>query len=205
MKLCWPAPERNKGPILEVLERFLPPHARVLEIASGTGQHVEHFASNLNGTKWIPSDIDPANLESLRICALESEGSIDAPIELDVRTASWGVGEVDAIVCSNMIHIAPWECTLGLLEGASRHIREAGIFVLYGPFRVGNSHTAPSNEAFDLDLRSRNPSWGVRDFEAVAELAEAGGFVLLEKITMPANNFALVFEKRAKAQNDVRR
>jgi hypothetical protein len=195
-KLSWGAPERNKGPILELLVRVLPTSGRVLEIASGSGQHVVHFAAALPGLEFLPSDVEPANLESIRAWRAESGlSNVDAPRTLDVRDADWGVGALTAVFNANLIHIAPWECAIGLFDGAARHLDAGGALVLYGPFHVGGQATSPSNAAFDVDLQRRDPSWGVRDLDAVCELGSARGLRLEERVAMPANNQTLVFRK----------
>jgi SAM-dependent methyltransferase len=192
-KTRWPAPERNKGPILEVLRRVLPRSGTVLEIASGTGQHAEYFARELPALTFLPSDVDPENLASIREWVRDAAlPNLREPLELDVTSESWKVGEVDAVFNANMIHIAPWACAVGLFAGIRRETT-ARVVVLYGPFRIGGVHTAPSNEAFDANLRERNPSFGVRDLEAVTELAEQAGLRLAERVPMPANNQTLVF------------
>jgi SAM-dependent methyltransferase len=192
-KTRWPAPERNKGPILEVLRRVLPRSGTVLEIASGTGQHAEYFARELPALTFLPSDVDPENLASIREWVRDAAlPNLKEPLELDVTSESWKVGEVDAVFNANMIHIAPWDCAVGLFAGIRRETT-ARVVVLYGPFRIGGVHTAPSNEAFDANLRQRNPTFGVRDLEAVTELAEQAGLRLAERVPMPANNQTLVF------------
>ena len=196
LKQCWPAPERNKQPILEVLARVLPASGRLLEISSGSGQHAAFFAAALPGLELQPSDLDEANLSSIRAWVEEARlPNLRAPIALDVCRADWGVGQLDAIFNANMVHIAPIECCEGLMAGAGRHLREAGVLVVYGPFRVDGAHTAESNATFDLDLRARDPRWGVRDFEALQALGAANGLTLEERIAMPANNQCLVFRK----------
>lgn len=193
-KLSFPSADRNKDPILEVLERVLPPNASVLEIASGSGQHAVHFAGQLPEITWQPSDVDPERRASIRIWREESGlGNILDPLAVDVTEPEWNVGTFDAIYNSNLIHISPWECCLGLLAGARRHVRPGGLLIIYGPFKIGGGHTAPSNRAFDEDLRSRDPRWGVRDLEAVRGAAD--GFDLEERVEMPANNQTLIFRK----------
>jgi hypothetical protein len=123
------------------------------------------------------------------------------PLRIDVTDATWPVTTVDAIVNANMIHIAPWACCVGLLRGAGRHLAANGVLVLYGPYRIAGQHTAPSNAAFDAELRARDPSWGVRDLEVIAEVAAAQGLVLLERVAMPANNLVLVFVRIATGAN----
>jgi hypothetical protein len=191
-----PAAERNKGPILDVLRRVLPPTGLVLEIASGTGQHVVHFARGLPGLSWQPSDPDAAMRESLRAhIAASACANIDSPIELDVSTPSWSISRADAVVAINMIHIAPWAATEGMLRGAGRLLGVGTPLVLYGPFKREGRHTAPSNEAFDASLRQRDPQWGVRELETVADLARNEGFALQEVVEMPANNLIVVFAR----------
>jgi SAM-dependent methyltransferase len=199
VKQAWPAPERNKAPILEVLGRVLPPAGTLLEIASGTGQHAAYFAEQLPAWVIQPSDIDSENLESIEAWVTDARlPNLRRPFRLDVLAADWGLGRVDAVYCANMIHIAPPACTEGLIAGAGRHVADGGHFVLYGPFRVGGEHTAPSNAAFDADLRGRNPGFGVRDLEAVQTSATAAGFTLIERVAMPANNFTLIFERASR-------
>jgi len=204
-----PAAERNKGPILDVLRRVLsdlaapgprlrsaarPARGLVLEIASGTGQHVGHFAQAMPALDWQPTETDESALPSISAW-VEDLPNVRAPLVLNVHQLPWPVERADAIVCINMIHISPWQATLDLMAGASRTLGEGGILLLYGPYRRFGGHTAPSNEAFDADLRSRNPEWGVRDLEAVEAVARGHGFTLEEAIAMPANNFSVVFRK----------
>lgn len=191
-----PATTRNREPILAVLDRVLPDTGLVLEIASGTGEHAAYFAPQLRGVIWQPTDVDPAALDSIAAWTAElGVPNIRAPLLLDVTAPSWPVESADAIFCANMIHIAPWEATLGLVRGAGRILPAGGLLVLYGPFMIDHRHTAPSNAAFDESLRSRNAAWGVRDLGDVAEAAGAHGLALLERVEMPANNFIVVFER----------
>lgn len=203
-RLDAPATQRNRAPILEILARWLsePGDARpsrpieVLEIASGTGQHAVFFAGALSHANWQPSDPDPAHLESIEAWRAEARLENVAPaIRLDVRDREWDVGPVDVLFNANMIHIAPWSAAEGLFAGAGRVLAAEGLLFLYGPFRVAGRHTAPSNEAFDADLRRRNAEWGVRDLERVAALAESAGLRLVETNDMPANNKLLVFQR----------
>lgn len=193
-KLCWPAPERNKAPILEVLERVLPASGTLLELASGTGQHAEHFARHLRHLRYLPSDPDPENLASIRAwVSAAGLPNLLAPRALDVTSADWEVGQVAAVFNANMLHITPWACAVALFAGLSRHLADPGVVVLYGPYRIGGAHTAPSNESFDASLRERNPEWGVRDLEAVVTLAENAGLRFEARVEMPANNQSLIF------------
>jgi hypothetical protein len=196
-RLTAPAAERNAAPILEVLRGALPASGTVLEIASGTGQHAVHFAAALPGLIWQPSDADPRARASISAWRTHTGlANLREPLDLDVRREPWPIDEVNAIVCINMIHIAPWEAAQALMKGAGARVAAGGALVLYGPYRRGGAHTAPSNEAFDADLRARDPSWGVRDMEAVEALAEAQGFICEARVAMPANNFSVVFRKR---------
>jgi SAM-dependent methyltransferase len=192
----WPAAERNKEPILDVLRRVVPERGLVLEIASGTGQHIVHFAKALPALEWQPSDPDRDQHASI-MAWIEAEGlkNVRPPIALDVGAHPWPVEHADAVLCINMIHISPWQATLDLMQGASFALVKGGVLFLYGPYRRGGAHTAPSNAAFDDDLRARNPDWGVRDLEAVEEIAQSYGFTLDEVVTMPANNFSVVFRR----------
>jgi len=193
-KLEHASSERNKQPILDVLRRVLPPSGTVLEIAGGSGQHSVFFSENLPGITWLPTDIDEGRLASIRAWREESSCSnLLEPRRLDVLDDDWDIGTVDVVFSSNMIHITPWECCHGLLAGARRHLTRGGMLIFYGPFRIGGEHTAPSNAAFDENLRGRDPSWGVRDLEAIRDAAD--GFVLDERVEMPANNQILVFRR----------
>ena len=192
-----PSAERNREPILAVLERVLPATGTVLEVASGTGQHAIHFAAALPHLVWQPSDLDDEARASIAAWTAHSGlANVRPPLALDVRDASWGIEAAAAIVCINMIHISPWASAQALIDGAGRLLGAGGVLFLYGPYRRGGAHTAPTNAAFDEQLRRRNPAWGVRDMEAVVALADAAGFDADEPVEMPANNFSLVFRKR---------
>ncbi len=192
-----PATARNREPILAVLQRVLPARARVLEIASGVGEHAVFFARALPGVTWQPSDPDAGARESIASWIAEEElANVAPPRAIDVRDSLWGVeGEApfDAIVAINMIHISPWEATLGLMAGAARVLCEDGVLYTYGPYMRDGRHTAPSNQAFDASLKARDPSWGVRDVADVERAALAHGLALREIVEMPANNLSLVF------------
>lgn len=195
--LYAPATERNREAILEILRRLFSPTetTAVLEIASGTGQHATFFAKALPSVLWHPSDPDELSRESIAAWTQATQAeNVAFPLEIDVCDEPWPISKpVDAVVCINMIHIAPWEAALALFRGARRVLKERGLLYLYGPYKVGGLHTAPSNERFDQDLRTRDPLWGVRDLEAVVFEAAKVGFSLKETIAMPANNFSLVF------------
>jgi SAM-dependent methyltransferase len=191
-----PAAERNKEPILAVLKRVLPARGLVLEIASGTGQHVVHFAKALPALAWQPSEFEAGMLPSIADWIdAERLSNVRASLVLDVGQP-WPIERADAIVCINMIHISPWQATLDLMQGAGRILGANGVLFLYGPYRRFGAHTAPSNEAFDADLRARNAEWGVRDMEAVEQAAKGQGFTLHDVVAMPANNFSVVFRKK---------
>jgi SAM-dependent methyltransferase len=196
-----PAAERNKDAILEVLGRVLPAEGRILEIASGTGQHAVHFARSLTGLLWQPSDPDPAMIESIEAHVARSGlANVAAPLRLDVLEAEWPATRADAIVCINMIHIAPWAATSALFSGAAVLLDAAAPLVLYGPFRREGRHTAASNESFDASLKARQAGWGVRDLEhEVVPVANRAGFALAEVVSMPANNCCVVFARAAAA------
>ncbi|KGX72125.1 methyltransferase small domain protein [Burkholderia pseudomallei TSV28] len=193
-----PAAERNREPILAVLKRVLPARGAVLEIASGTGQHAVHFAAALPDLVWQPTDVDAAARESIAAWVADAAlPNLRAPLALDVCVEPWPLAAADAIVCVNMIHIAPWAAVCALFVGAARALPDGGVLYLYGPYRRGGAHTAESNAQFDAQLRRRNPAWGVRDLEAVVELGGASGLALDEVVEMPANNLSVVFRKRA--------
>lgn len=190
-----PATARNRAPILAVLQEVLPGRGLVLEIASGTGEHVVHFAAALPDLTWQPSD--PSEDARASIAAWRDEAALPnlrAPLPLDV-TAPWPVDAADAIVCINMIHIAPWEATLALFAGAARVLPPGGPLVTYGPYRFGGAFTAESNAAFDADLRRRDPRWGVRDVVDLEAAAIAAGLTLIGTFGLPANNHAIVWRR----------
>ena len=196
------AAERNKGPILEVLRGVLPPRGVVLEVASGTGQHVVHFAAALPALIWQPSDPNPERRATIaaRLAAARL-GNVRAPLALDVHAESWPLGGVvDAVVCINMIHIAPATAITALLAGAGRSLQPGGgVLVLYGPFKQYGRHSAPSNAAFDATLRAENSDWGVRELEAVTDAAAVAGFARSAVVAMPANNLCVVFTRAIRA------
>ncbi|MEA3155151.1 MAG: hypothetical protein QOK44_2740 [Betaproteobacteria bacterium] len=200
-RLVSPSADRNKGPILGVLERVLPKTGRVLEIASGTGQHAVHFARALTGLQWQPSDPDAEARRSIASwCAQERLANVSQPLALDVHDVPWPVTAFDAVVCINMIHISPWTTTTSLFAGAKLALREGGVLYLYGPYRMHGVDTAPSNEAFDRSLRAQNPQWGLRDLDDVVRVADVEDFDLIETVSMPANNLSVIFRKRDRAR-----
>jgi hypothetical protein len=197
-RLSSPAAQRNRGPILEVLRRVLPSSGRVLEAASGSGEHVVFFAKALPDLVWQPSDPDPASLDSIKAWTAHAGlSNVLAPLVLDVTRARWAysIDAVDAVVCINMIHIAPWEACLGLFYGCEALLSPGAPLVLYGPFLRSGVHTAASNAAFDASLRQQDPRWGLRDLDDVVREAGLRGFELAEVVEMPANNLTVVLRK----------
>jgi len=206
-----PATQRNREPILQVLLQVLPPSGTVLEISSGTGEHAVFLAPRLHPRKWIPSDPEPEARAS--IAAWREHCPTDnlyPPIALDARDPVWAVEQdelpealqdidfkrdpIVAIANINMIHIAPWSACLGLMAGARRILLPGGILYLYGPFKQGGKHTAPSNAAFDERLQAQNPEWGVRDLDEVVAVAQAQSLSLVKTYAMPANNLSVIFQ-----------
>jgi len=192
-----PATERNRDPILALLRRVLPAAGTVLEIASGTGEHAIYFGRHLPHLTWQPTDLDAAARASIVAWSVEAGlANIAAPLALDAALPNWPVDRADAVLAVNMVHISPWAATVGLLGGSARVLPGGAPLVLYGPYKRGGRHTAPSNEAFDQNLRRQNDAWGVRDLEVMVETAAAAGFDLAEIAPMPANNLGLVFHRR---------
>jgi len=191
-----PAAARNRDPILEVLRSVLPPAGLVLEVASGTGEHVIHFAAAMPELVWQPSDPSADARASITAWAAATDaGTIRPPLDIDAGADVWPIARADAVLCINMIHISPWSATEGLLRGAGAILPAGGPLLLYGPFRRAGIATAPSNEAFDRDLKRRDPRWGLRDLDAVAALAGRHGLRLDRVVDMPANNLTVIFRK----------
>lgn len=198
-----PATQRNREPILQVLQSVLPTTGTVLEIASGTGEHAVTFAPQFPDLVWQPSDLQTIALESITAWQAHTPApNLRAPLQLDVCKPSWpelvqaqDLPAIAAIVNINMIHISPWSACVGLLEGAARLLNAEGVLYFYGPFKREGQHTAPSNAAFDQSLRSTDPEWGVRDLDAVIAIAQTHDFQLADVITMPANNLSVVLRK----------
>ena len=198
-RLFSPSAARNRDPILDALQSILPPQGSMLEIASGTGEHVVHFARGLPGWRFQPTEFDEASRQSVRAwIAHEGLANIAAPVTLDASAGVWPVesaGPVDAVLCINMIHIAPWAAAQGLFRGAGRVLKPGGLLLLYGPFQEDGVHNAPSNAAFDESLRARDPDWGVRDIRDLQALANDNGLTLRERQAMPANNQMVVWQR----------
>ncbi|PXX95579.1 DUF938 domain-containing protein [Halomonas sp. LBP4] len=196
-RLKSPATARNRQPILEVLQQELPERARVLEVASGSGEHAVHCASAMPGWEWQPSDPNPHARRSIEAWRAHAGlPNLHEPMALDV-TIVCPAGPYDAIVAINLLHISPWEVSEALLACAGRRLREGGMLYLYGPFWRAGRPTAPSNAAFDADLRARDPRWGIRDLDAVTAEAARQGLVLVRVVEMPANNLSVILRKNA--------
>lgn len=194
MKQHAPATARNREPIREVLARVLPAQGLVLELAAGSGEHGVYFAAQFPALTWQPSDLDPVALASIAAWRAEAGlPNLREPLRIDVTEPSWPLDRADAVTCINMIHISPWQATLGMLDGVVR--LGAPVLYLYGPYRFGGEFTAPSNAEFDRSLRARDSSWGVRDVRDIEAAASQRGFTLGEIVAMPANNHSLVFRR----------
>ncbi|HEU0309760.1 MAG TPA: DUF938 domain-containing protein [Sphingomicrobium sp.] len=189
-----PAAARNVEPIGDVLAEWLPPSGMVLEVASGTGEHALAFARRFPGLDWQPSDPDPEALASIVAWQAEGPANLRPPVQLDVCEPDWPVKAADAILCVNMVHISPWEASIGLLAGSERLLGEGASLILYGPWLEAAVETTPSNLAFDRDLRARDPRWGLRLVEDFAIEAASRGLMLADRRSMPANNIMLRFE-----------
>jgi SAM-dependent methyltransferase len=191
-----PAAERNCEPIAAVLREVLPERGVVLEVASGSGEHALWFARLFPDLIWHPSDPDPHALASIAAWR-DGEGpaNLREPLRLDASAEAWPIDRADAVLCINMVHISPWAATLGLLRGAARLLAPGAPLILYGPYRRAGVPTAPSNEAFDASLQSRNPEWGLRDLETVAAAATAHGLEFERLFEMPANNVTVVLRR----------
>ena len=199
---AFAAADRNKDAILEVLREVLPETGTVLEVASGGGQHVLHFSAALPGLTWQPSDRDPHLVAALAgDVAVAAHDNLRPPLQLDVSVADWAsrmTGPVDAVISANMIHIAPWQASVGLFRGAADLVGPDGLVFFYGPFIVDGAYTSPGNEAFDRSLRGQNPDWGLRSLDEMRELAREFEFDLARTIDRPVHNLAVVFRRRAK-------
>ncbi len=199
MKQHAPATSRNREPIAEVLARELPAHGTVLEIASGTGEHAVFFAHAFPALHWQPTDPSEEALASIAAYREEERrANLAAPLRLDAADpASWPVAAADAAVCINMVHISPWEASIGLFTGCAAVLSQDAPLILYGPYLEEGVETAPSNLEFDASLKARNPLWGLRELAAVDRLAADHGFARTQRNAMPANNLVLVYRKRA--------
>lgn len=193
-----PAVARNRDAILAILRTVLPPAGLILEIASGSGEHVVHFAAALPHLRWQPSDPDPVALASIAAWTRDSGlGTILPPVRIDVSDTGWHGIAAAAILCINMVHISPWAATVGLFSGGARTLPAQAPLILYGPYLEDDVATAPSNLAFDQSLKERNPAWGLRRLSALDQLATASGFARSDRYEMPAHNLTLVYRRRA--------
>ncbi|WP_020398731.1 DUF938 domain-containing protein [Kordiimonas gwangyangensis] len=200
IRLHAPATERNRGVILELLEACMPKDGVLLEVASGTGEHASFMAPRLKPLLWQPTDIDDRHLASIDAWAEHVGADNLLPARrFNALEDSWAFdglpARVSAVAAINLIHIAPWEVAEALMKGAGKALQTGDILYMYGPYKQHGAHTAPSNAAFDLSLKRQNPDWGVRDLEAVMDLADNAGFSGLDIVGMPANNFSLIFTK----------
>jgi SAM-dependent methyltransferase len=196
-RIYYPHVTRNRDPILDVLRRVLPPDGLVLEIASGSGEHAAYFAEGLPSIRWQPTDLDPDVLASIAAHRAAAKApNLLPPLWLDVSAETWPVERADAIVCCNMIHITPWSASEGLMVGVGRVLLPGGILYLYGPYKIGGRHIAPSNAVFDADLRRRNQHWGIRDLDEVTMLAARHDLMREETVQMPANNLSVIFRRK---------
>jgi SAM-dependent methyltransferase len=189
-----PATARNRDPILAVLREVLPATGLVLEVASGTGEHIRYFAEALPGLDWQPSDPDWDARGSIAAWC-EDFPSVRPPLALDAAAPEWPIDRADAILCINMVHISLWTATEGLFAGAARLLPPGGPLYIYGPYRRADVPTAPSNEAFDASLKARNPEWGLRRVEDMIALGRDKGLAFEQLVEVPANNLSLVFRR----------
>jgi len=194
MKLSSPAAQRNREPIAAVLADWLPKRGLVLEVASGSGEHAAFLAQIFPALEWQPTDPDPDALSSIEAWRADlGLANLREPVIIDATAATWPVERAEAVLNINMAHISPWEATIGLLDGAAKVLPVGGPLILYGPWIVEGVETAPSNLAFDADLKRRNPAWGLRRVEDLAREAEARGLMPADQKIMPANNRMLLF------------
>jgi SAM-dependent methyltransferase len=191
-----PAALRNRQPIAEVLGEWLPPSGLVLEIASGTGEHAVYFAERFADLEWQPSDIHPDALASIAARRDEAgPANLRTPIVLDASAAVWPIDQADAVLSINMVHISPWASALGLLDATARLLAPGAPLIMYGPWLKADVATAPSNVAFDADLKRRDPQWGLRSVEEFAAAAKQRDLALSEIRAMPANNMMLLLRR----------
>jgi len=198
-QLDFPATERNREPILQILRRYLPKSGLVLEVASGSGQHSAHFAPLLSELDWQPSDIDPRHLASIDAWGEQvNTPNLRRALHVDAALPEqWPIQHADVVYNANMIHIAPWECCVGLMRGASMILPAGALLFMYGPYARG-AQTEESNRAFDRSLRGRDSSWGLRELEAVINLAGEHGLEHVDTVAMPANNLSVIYRKGSK-------
>ena len=199
-RLNYPAAIRNREAILELLERILPQSGTVLEIASGSGQHITYFAKQMDKLQWQPSDIDSSVFNSILAWTKHQkvEKRVLRPINIDAQLDIWPINKIydlSAILTINMVHISPWKATTNLFKNAAKYLTSEKTLFFYGPYKVNGHHTAASNEAFDKSLQSQNIEWGVRNLDDMIDLGQTNNFKVAETIKMPANNLAIIFNK----------
>jgi hypothetical protein len=200
-KLDYPATGRNREALLEVLRGVLPQRGTLLEISAGSGQHAAFLAPQFPDIDWHPTDFDAGVLKSIDAWAADSGAANLRPAKrLDVTAWPWPLQAADVVLNVNMIHIAPWACTLALMQGAGNVLPAGGHLIMYGPYLIDGVHTAPSNRRFDDSLRARDPSWGVRDLTEVALVADGEGLELVRRVPMPANNFTVIYKRRQRGE-----
>lgn len=193
-RVSAPAALRNRGPIAEVLADWLPESGLVLDVASGTGEHAVYFAERFPRLEWQPSDVHPDALASIAAWGeFAALPNVREPIVIDASSRDWPIERAEAVLNINMAHISPWDASLGLIAGSARVLPLGGALILYGPWLKDDIETAPSNLAFDADLKRRDPTWGLRRVEDFEEAARRKGFELAEWRNMPANNLMLLF------------
>eukprot|EP00884_Botryococcus_braunii_P015690 jgi/Botrbrau1/2804/Bobra.0125s0015.1 len=191
-----PNASRNALPIIELLRGILPERGLVLELASGAGEHVCAFAEAFPRLTFQPSDLDRTHQNKIQsLMSNLTSKNILPPLCIDTTAQHWPISHADAVICINMIHIAPFEACEGLMRGAANIIAPGGYLYLYGAYKIDGQHTAPSNEAFDRALRSSNPAWGVRDLEVVKDAAQRHGLSFVKCVDMPSNNFSVIFQQ----------
>lgn len=197
LRLSSPSALRNRGPIFDLLRDVLPTGGTVLEIASGSGEHITHFATLMPGLVWQPSDPSPDARASIQEWVRAGAiTNVLTPLDIDTSSEAWPIERADAMIAINMVHISPWAATLGLLKGAGKLLPSGGALVLYGPYRREGRPLVASNADFDADLRSRNPAWGIRLLEDVASAAKQFGLAITSVVEMPANNLGVVFRRQ---------
>lgn len=194
-KRTAPAAARNVGAIGDVLDDWLPATGVVLEIASGTGEHALAFAERFADLEWQPSDLDSLALASIEAWRTAGPSNLRPPLRVDAAVPDWPISRADALLCINMVHISPWASALGLLDGASRLLDPGAPMILYGPWIVDGVATAPSNLAFDSDLKNRDPRWGLRSLADFGIEAAERGLAFEQSRVMPANNAMLLFRR----------
>jgi len=194
-KRSAPAALRNVGPIGDVLAEWLPASGLTLELASGTGEHGVAFARRFADIEWQPSDASDEALASIKTWREDGPTNLLAPLKIDAAASGWAIGHADAMVAINLVHISPWATALGLLDGAARLLPAGGPLILYGPWIEDGVATVPSNQVFDMDLRARDPRWGLRNLSDFVREAKARGLDLADRRAMPANNIMLRFDR----------